>query len=880
MMRIGARCLPWFLLLTACDQNITLSFQSLSPGSPRQPSAVQPAPPTAPSTPISPPAIPPPPILPPTIAPPVEILTYDWRYTEWTNTTCHGNNRIQTRTVVCKNNHGSVVNDPYCTQAKPISSQPIGDPSCVDSYSWATTPWTNALCSPTAGIRLQQRLVTCNNSYGVVVDDTKCLNSQKPDTTKPIGDASCVNASQRTLTINPNDNRAAVHVFFIIDNSGSMSDEQPRVLSAVNTFVKNIESQSGLKARYSVLSTTAREAVGFNTYYSGAVAGSKVQFWGGQDDGRGVLNPILPYGLGQEGILINYPQWNSLTKKYIPDAPDKEWQVKVTTLEESHAVSDFQLKYIWQQAPNNPAKTYSLNWNPRTELGPILHNNLYSPSYQDKYGSLFGFYLRKTDPVSYQTITPPDSRTTNLLGAKFGFEASWPILPPAPFERASDQSVDTLLQGISQKITSLGVNGSTDSMGRCVIAQALVGQFLNANERPLFVLISDAEDKTGPSEQQLIPQVEHDCFYSLSVSQEFVEKEVKAENKNKFTVVLYGPGIDFVFDAEYFAKNYGTREDERTTVSPTPTTLTALTDPNNQWQPAVSKNLGYPTTLPEIGVDCTAAALSLVRQYILTHYDITLPEQNLLIKNCKVHSTHSMLHLRQYFDSDTVGPNECALPSTDAASLIAKVRAQTGLIQSSADILRDTCTDEHVGFHMTELAHMWRTTVAKRVLQHELLGIPTSTYPGTLDNALKTHLRSRFGANGFGITAIYNRPNVSFCSVTGNSGVKYETFVDSFRTGTVLGEAKGWDICAGSYEGALVDLANFATGTLANTFIIPDLQPNETIVSVTLVFASGLRKPLGKDVDYIFTRAGASIKLINSNALLGGDTMEVNLKTN
>lgn len=791
-------------------------------------------------------------------------FTYRWNSSAWSNSTCRSGNRLQTRSNSCRNDLNAEVADSFCSVDKPTDSQILEDTACLNAFEWVTTPWSDMTCTATTGTRLQLRQVTCTNGYGATVDDLKCAPTAKPPTSQPISDTTCVSATERTLLINAQDNRAAVHVFFIIDNSNSMSDEQPRVLAAVRTFVNKVEAQSGLKARYTVLSSTAREAVGFNSNWWGVASGNDPG-WG---SGSKTLNPMLPFGLGQEGILISYPQWNKLTQKYIPET-GKDWQVRATTLEESHAVSDFRLNYIWQQAPGSSEKTYSLDWNPRTEAAPIHSGGTYSPNYSAKYNSLFGFSQSKTNTTAYPVITPPDIRTTNLLGAKFGFEASWKILAQPTFEKASEQSIQSLSQAITDKIVSLGTNGSTDSMGRCVVAQALVGNFLKPNERPLFVVISDAEDKTRASGPQVSYWVDHDCFSKLSISQEFKEFESKYSDNESYLVYNYGPQILISYDLSYYPVIPGTIEDERATVS---TTLTSLTDRawSVAWQP--SSDGGYPGALPPLDTACSAATRAGIISWNTSVLPITLPGQNLSITHCRVTGFRSGTAKSTSYNSTTGSAVDCARAGSDALSLIARSRGT--LYQRAEDKALDTCSTSP-GYYHSSFGHMWATTAEKRLLQHELLGLPTSQYPGDLDTALQTHLLEKFGPNGFGITAIYNRPAVSFCSSTGNTGKAYEDFINKFSS-----EAKAWDICAGSYEGALVDLANFATGNLSNTFILANLQATENIVSVTILYASGAPKVLVLNTDYTFTRAGASIKLINGNVLLAGDKLEVRLKSN
>lgn len=57
--------------------------------------------------------------------------TYDWNTGGYgtCSATCGGG--TQTRTVVCQDNSGNVVDDSYCTEAKPAVSQDCGTQLCA-----------------------------------------------------------------------------------------------------------------------------------------------------------------------------------------------------------------------------------------------------------------------------------------------------------------------------------------------------------------------------------------------------------------------------------------------------------------------------------------------------------------------------------------------------------------------------------------------------------------------------------------------------------------------------------------------------------------------------------------------------------------------------
>jgi len=101
-------------------------------------------------------------------------LTYNWSASGYgaCSATCGGG--TQTQTVVCKDSNGTVVQDSFCTGAKPAVAQTCNPQACV-TYHWQQGGW--GLCSVACGGGTQTQSVTCVDSNGNTVANGNCAGA-------------------------------------------------------------------------------------------------------------------------------------------------------------------------------------------------------------------------------------------------------------------------------------------------------------------------------------------------------------------------------------------------------------------------------------------------------------------------------------------------------------------------------------------------------------------------------------------------------------------------------------------------------------------------------------------------------------------------------
>jgi hypothetical protein len=147
-----------------------------------------------------------------------------------------------TDTVVCKRNDGVTVADSNCAGTKPPTTRTCNTQSCpvVYTYAWEPQPWT--ACSKTCGGGLQTRAVACKRNDGVYVDQTYCNPATKPVLSQACNTTSCptghhVNQNQY---VTPAMN--SVDVILIVDDSGSMEEDNSKLSHRLNTLVSDLDA--------------------------------------------------------------------------------------------------------------------------------------------------------------------------------------------------------------------------------------------------------------------------------------------------------------------------------------------------------------------------------------------------------------------------------------------------------------------------------------------------------------------------------------------------------------------------------------------------------------------------------------------------------------
>jgi hypothetical protein len=136
---------------------------------------------------------------------------YVWQFsTSWSNCSVSCGGGEQYALVQCFNialdtdgsGRGTIVQDQYCTQARPLGTRPCATDTCPD-YHFRTGAWS--ACSDECGGGSMQRVVSCHNMQGVRmadctlnscpdVDETFCIAKglTKPPSSAPCNQQSCV----------------------------------------------------------------------------------------------------------------------------------------------------------------------------------------------------------------------------------------------------------------------------------------------------------------------------------------------------------------------------------------------------------------------------------------------------------------------------------------------------------------------------------------------------------------------------------------------------------------------------------------------------------------------------------------------------------------
>nr|DBA14302.1 TPA: hypothetical protein GDO54_005295 [Pyxicephalus adspersus] len=119
--------------------------------------------------------------------------TKSWRIGEWGPCTATCGGGTQTRSVYCISYEGrasqQTVNDAECTAftEKPATQQVCNLRACA---KWNTGPWTS--CSTECGEGIQKRTVTCRTDSGTIVQDTACTHQVKPTDSQLCYGENCV----------------------------------------------------------------------------------------------------------------------------------------------------------------------------------------------------------------------------------------------------------------------------------------------------------------------------------------------------------------------------------------------------------------------------------------------------------------------------------------------------------------------------------------------------------------------------------------------------------------------------------------------------------------------------------------------------------------
>lgn len=159
-----------------------------------------------------------------------------------------------TDVVVCKRTDGVTVADSFCNATtKPPTTRACNLDPCpqVYTYAWEAGPWS--ACSKDCGPGIQTRSVACRRNDLAYVAENFCAALPKPPTEQPCQVKACPTGRKVTQTAYVTPASNSVDVILIVDDSGSMKEDQAKLASRMNGLLLDLDA---LKIDYQVCLTT------------------------------------------------------------------------------------------------------------------------------------------------------------------------------------------------------------------------------------------------------------------------------------------------------------------------------------------------------------------------------------------------------------------------------------------------------------------------------------------------------------------------------------------------------------------------------------------------------------------------------------------------
>jgi len=171
--------------------------------------------------------------------------------------TCGGG--TATRSVTCQNAQQVIVDESFCTAAKPDETIVCSTQSCSYSYSWKEGNW--GTCSKTCGGGTQSRSLGCLRNDGVYVPHTLCKDT-KPETIMACGTKACEpTCTNKTISESVPASRNELDILLVVDDSGSMYQDNARLATKLAGFVSKLEN-SNIDWQMCVTSTSVEDFEG------------------------------------------------------------------------------------------------------------------------------------------------------------------------------------------------------------------------------------------------------------------------------------------------------------------------------------------------------------------------------------------------------------------------------------------------------------------------------------------------------------------------------------------------------------------------------------------------------------------------------------------
>lgn len=159
---------------------------------------------------------------------------FNWNPGTWgsCSKTCGGG--TYSRSVTCQNGLSIIVDDSYCTAARPVTSGACNTQSCNYNYTWINGSW--GMCSKTCGGGTQSRSLGCRRDDGVFVPHTLCT-AMAPPVIRACNTQVCVpTCTPRTISETVPATRNQLDVLIVVDDSGSMAQDNARLAAKLGGF--------------------------------------------------------------------------------------------------------------------------------------------------------------------------------------------------------------------------------------------------------------------------------------------------------------------------------------------------------------------------------------------------------------------------------------------------------------------------------------------------------------------------------------------------------------------------------------------------------------------------------------------------------------------
>ncbi len=197
--------------------------------------------------------------------------TFNWVPGSWEtcSQTCGGG--TYSRSVTCRNGLNIIVDESFCTETKSKLKGSCNTHSCSYNYAWVEGNW--GACSQTCGGGTQSRSQGCRRNDEVYVQHALCTSPAPPTSqacnTQVCSPSTCT-THQISKTTSASENQ--LDILLVIDDSGSMYQDNIRLAAKLGGFVNNLSS-SNIDWQMCITSTSVDYFQGRPVQWRGANSG-------------------------------------------------------------------------------------------------------------------------------------------------------------------------------------------------------------------------------------------------------------------------------------------------------------------------------------------------------------------------------------------------------------------------------------------------------------------------------------------------------------------------------------------------------------------------------------------------------------------------------